>query len=253
MMALVPVPDGDSQGDSAMAAATPASLTLKGIPAEVKNQIYSLLVTNSRDVSVRKFIKLREQSRGAPSWEQFRSSIVVYPLTMTCRQMRTEFGSILAATPIRRYCFVVNNLDPNQLALFREFTRRYCPTDTDWMPPILRGYQVVLCLKLDSKIFSSVEAYLREARVQARNGGPRSLWEDYSEIESRLIPSSGVCGTSTSNSKSMTQAQAELARSAVRSIRNINEICGLYMLDEPEREAINLLLVHLTSLANNLD
>lgn len=236
-----------------MATATPASPTLQGIPAELRNKIYGYLVTNSRDVSVRKFLKLSQQSRGAPSWEQFQLSIVVHPLTMTCRQMRTEFGSVLAATPILRYCFIVDNLDPHQLALFRESTRKYCPTNTDCMPPILREFQVVLCLKLDSKIFSSVEAYVREARVQARHGGPYCFWEDHTEIESRLMPSSGVCGDSTNKSKPMTKAQAELARSAVRSIHDVYRVAGLYKVDKPEREAIRLLLVHLTSIADNQD
>jgi hypothetical protein len=237
-----------------MADVTPASATLQGIPPELRNKIYVHLLTEPRNVSVRKFLKLREEGRGGFIWEQFQSAIAVHPLTLTCRQMRSEFSSVLTTTPGQTYCFIVDNLDPHQLALFREFTRTYCFSERasdKSFPPILIEREVVLCLKLDGKILPSIEAYVREAQVQHRRGSFRVILREFSEIKSMIMAGSSVFGDSTSKSKSMTKAQAEVTRRTARGIYDVYEAYGLYKLDDPEQQAISLLFDHSTAMADN--
>jgi hypothetical protein len=149
-----------------MADIMPASATLQGIPPELRNKIYDRLLTEPRNVSGCKLLKLIEQSRGGYFWKQFQSAIAEHPLTLTCRQMRTEFGSVLATTPGQTYRFIVDNLDPHQLELFREFARTFCyphRVSDELFPPLFIFHEVVLCLKVDSNILSSIKAYRREA------------------------------------------------------------------------------------------
>ena len=90
--------DDSSQGDST-AMAIPASPTLQGIPPELKNKIYDYLAS-TRDVSGAKFVKIHKDVWSGDEpwelWEQFKLAVGVHPLTMTCRQLRTEFSPVIA-------------------------------------------------------------------------------------------------------------------------------------------------------------
>ena len=156
-MALITTTDDDSQSRCDVA---PASASLQGIPLELRNKTYNCLLTEPRNICSRKLPELREGSPGDDLWKQFQSAIAVHPLTAACRQVRTDFGSILATTAGQTYRFNVNNLDPHQLAVFRELLATYCfsykISDKNF-PPLLFT-EVVLCPNLDNKILPSIEA-----------------------------------------------------------------------------------------------
>ena len=144
-MALIITTDDDSQSRCDVA---PTSASLRGIPPELRNKTYNRLLTEPRNICSHKLLELREGSPGNVPWEQFQSAIAVHPLTAIYRQMRTEFGSILATTAGQTYHFDVNNPDPHQLAVFRELLATYCfpyETSDKNFPPLLFT-EVVLCL-----------------------------------------------------------------------------------------------------------
>lgn len=92
-------PHHDSQTDCTMAEVTPASPTLQGIPPELRNKIYYYLALNEpRNVSGCRLLKLHTRTRGGDIWRQFLLAVAAHPLTLTCRQMRKEFSSVLATT-----------------------------------------------------------------------------------------------------------------------------------------------------------
>jgi len=245
-MASVPVIDGDTQSHGAMTDATPASPTLQGIPPELRNKIDDLLLAEPRNVSGSKLLKLRRCSGGGDLWKQFQSATAVHPLAVTCHQMRTEFGSALATTPGQTYCLIVDNLDLDQLALFREFVATYCFSHriSDKNFPPLLFTEVVLCLKLDSNILPSVEAYGQAARFQYRCSYG-VIPSAFSKVMILHKSSSSVCDDSTSKSKSMTKAQAKLARG---SLRRMSDAYDLY---EPDLRVMRLLVGHLTEMVDN--
>jgi hypothetical protein len=229
-----------------MADVTPASPTLQGIPPELRNKIYDHLLTEPRNVSGRQLLKLRTQSRGSDLWKQFQSSIVPHSLTMTCRQMRTEFGSVLATIAGQNYHLIVDNLDPHQLAVFRDFIATYCfsyKTSDRNFPPLL-FQEVVLCLSLDHNILSSIMAYRFVAHVQ-----PRSCYgtvtRDCSGVKFMLKDGSSVYDDPTGQNKFTTKEQAKLAKVA---------LCGIlehYQLYEPDQTVMRYLLSRLTEMADN--
>ena len=150
-----------------MAEVTPASPSLQGVPPEMRNKIYNYLLTEPRNVSGRKLAELREYSRGGDLWKQFQSAITVHPLTATCRQMRTEFGSVLATTAGQTYHFNVDNLDPYQIALFREIVIEYCFSHIIYDKKLisLQIHKVVLCVNLDGNILGTVDRGLQRSSM----------------------------------------------------------------------------------------
>ncbi|GAB7323872.1 hypothetical protein MBLNU13_g07307t1 [Cladosporium sp. NU13] len=237
-----------------MADVTPASPSLQGIQPELRNKIYDHLSAEPCNVSGRKLLKLREQSRGGDLWEQFQSAILEHPLIATCRQMRTEFGSVLATKARKTYRFIVHNLDWHQLAVFREFAHMYCylymyECSEKYYPPLLY-HKVVLYLKIDSNILPSIVAYGEAARVQSRSLD-FPIYHHSVGIKHMIMPGNSVYGDSTSKSKSVTKAQAELARDALRGLCKAYELYGLYKLHKPEQEAIGFLLDHLNEMVDS--
>lgn len=230
-----------------MADVTPASPSLQGIPPELRNNIYDqLALTEPRNVSGRKLLELRRQYPGGDLWKQFKSAIAVHPLTMTCRQMRTEFSPVLATTAGQIYHLIIDNLDLTQLELFRKFVERYCLSyriSDKSFPPLL-FHEVVLCPKLDSNILPSVEAYRRKARSESyerRCVIPRA----FSEVVVLHESSGSVYDNLASKNNLMTKAQAKLARGALRRMGNVYDLC------EPDLEVIRLLVGHLTKMVDN--
>ena len=215
----------------------------------MRNKIYKYLLTEPRNVSGRKLVELREHSRGGDLWKQFQSAIAIHPLTATCRQMRTEFGSVLATTAGQIYHFNVNNLDPYQLTLFREFVTKYCFShmifDKNFPRPLI--HEVVLCLNLDGNIIPSIKAY-REAAYFQSHSPYAAITRHCSSVTFMLKDDSSDCDDSTSKSKSMTKVQAKLARDALRRICDVYEPYQLY---EPDLSAMRLVLRRLTEMVNN--
>lgn len=237
----------DTESDCAMADDTPAPPSLQGIPPELRNKIYDqIALTEPRNVSGRKLLELRRQSPGGDLWKQFQLATTVHPLTMTCRQMRTELSPVLATTARQTYHLIVDDLDLNQLELSRQFVAKYCFSHiiSDKTFPPLLFHEVVLCPKLDSDILPSVEAYRRKARAESYEGRcviPRA----FSKVLILHEPSSSGYDSSISKSNPMTKAQAKLARGSLRRMGNA------YDLYEPDLKVIRLLVGHLTEMVDN--
>lgn len=247
-MALVSATDGDSQSHCGMTDLTPASASLQGIPPELRNKIYGQLLTESRNVSDRRLLELREDSPGGDFWKQFQSAIAAHPLTATCRQMRAEFSPILASTAGQNCCLVVDNVDLHHFALFREFIATYCFSHriSDKNSPPLLFQEVIPCLRLDSTILPSVEAFGQAARCEARCPYvSMTRAGDFAEVKILPEASSGVLDHSTSRRKCMSKAQAKLARGALR------RMCDAYEFYEPDRRVMRLLITHLTEMVDN--
>jgi hypothetical protein len=165
---------------------------------------------------------------------------------MMCRQMRLEFGPLLATTAGQVYCLTVDNLDLYQLELFRRFVATYCfshriPEKN--LPPLLFE-EVVLCLKLNSNVLPLTEAYGQAAQAQARCGYG-AIKSTFSEVI--LLPNSSrsVHDNSISKRHSMTKAQAKLARGALR------RTCDSRGLYEPDLRVMRLLIAHLIEMVDN--
>jgi hypothetical protein len=103
-----------------MASTTPASPTFKGIPLELKHQIFGYLM-HLGEISGRMFLKKRKAEYSGDLMLQFIAATMTNALSLTCHQLRAEFNMYLATTAKRRYVFIVNNFDPEQLLLFRLF------------------------------------------------------------------------------------------------------------------------------------
>jgi hypothetical protein len=255
-MALVPVPDGDPQSDSAVAAAALASPTLQGIPAELRNKIYDYLaLTTPRNVSGHKLLMLRRGSiysrdRSISFWKQFQAATAVHPLTLTCRQIRTEFSSVLATTAGQTYCLVVDHFDWQQFELFPEFIATYCfsyRVSSKNFPPLLFD-EVMLCVKMDTCALELIEANGWAARVQLR-GSYGVISGDFSEVTilPEMLPGFNSISYDTYNSgiKPTPEAQAQRARDTLRRISDN------YEYHKPDPRVRRLLVTHLNEKLDN--
>jgi hypothetical protein len=258
-MALVPIPDGETQSDSAMATAAPASPTLQGIPAELRNKIYGYLaLTTPRNVSGHKLLMLRQQlrsiyfrGRSISLWEQFQLATAVHPLTLTCRQIRTEFSSVLATTAGQTYCLIVDNFDSEQFELFYEFIATHCfsyRVSSKNFPPLLFS-EVMLCISMNTRTLASIEAYGWAVRVQ-----PRSdygvITGDFSEVTTWPEPRISFfdqleISTSEREPRSVSERQAELVEDILR------RICDAYEHYKPDQRVRRLLITHLHEKLDN--
>ena len=101
---------------------------MQGIPPELRNQIYGLVVaipTDNRIILGRKLAQAAKKLEyDGDVREQALSTVVQHPLSMTCRQIRAEFQSgfqdAYTRSQSQSYEFVVNNFDIEQLKLFEE-------------------------------------------------------------------------------------------------------------------------------------
>lgn len=145
-----------------------------------------------------------------------------------------------------RLNFDVNNLDPHQLAVFRELLATYCFSHeiSDKNFPPLLFTEVVLCLNLDDKFLPSIEAYAGEAHGQARDDYSAAT-RDSPGINLVLKDHSSVFTGSNSKSMSMTKERAKLARDALRYIHSRYELC------QPDQRAMMLVFGRLTEMVKN--
>lgn len=209
--ALTPVSNGSSS--SMMANTTPATPTLQGIPPELRNKIYECLATTeSRKVSGRKFANLRHDAKDGNVWQQFQSSIAVHPLAMTCHQMHTEFGQVLATRTGQTHNLIVENLDQEQLDHFLAFVRTHCFPQrlSDMNLPPLLDEEVTLCLKFSDNVLHTTQTFIAALSRRGTSGLIR-----HRSLEIVVLPKVD------SGSEIMTKAEALLARGALcRTRRN---------------------------------
>lgn len=239
-MKFVPTPEGDPQSHCAMTDVAPASASLQGIPPELRNKIYYYLaLTTPRNVSGSKLVELRRFPQGSNLWKQFQLATATHPLTLTCRQMRTEFRSVLTTTPGQTYCLIVDSCDRDQFELFCEFIATYCfshrISDKNF-PPFL-FHEVVLCMELHDHILASFEVNGWAERVQLRcDCGV--IKGDFSEVTTLPGSSSSIYDDSTSKGNSTSKAQAKDARETLRRISDA------YERYEPDQRVRRLLITH---------
>lgn len=166
-----------------MASTTPASPTLIGIPLELKHQIFGHLTT-SGEVSGRKFLKKHKEEYSGDLFLQFISAIATNSLSVTCHQLRAEFGMFLATNAKQHHIFVVNNLDPGQLLLFRTFLATYrLPhqhSDSTIPPHLFRD--ATLRLELDDNICQSVTAYHKTLVRYNGHGIVPEAFDDFPKV-----------------------------------------------------------------------
>ncbi|GAB7335570.1 hypothetical protein MBLNU13_g07905t1 [Cladosporium sp. NU13] len=195
-----------------MARTTPASPSFTGIPLELKHQIFGHLM-HTGEVSGRMFLKKHKQEYSGDLLLQFISSSVTNALSMTCHQLRAEFDLFLATTANRPYVFIVNNLDPEQLLLFRTFltTCRLSRQHSDSTIPLHLFQNVTLYLELNGDIHQSVAAYHKTLVRYNGHGIVPEAFDDYPKIVVQPEPSTWDSGRSAARTMSLIKAQAELA------------------------------------------
>jgi len=231
----------------------PASPTLQGIPLELRTKIYTYLAINEpRDVSGHQFVKMSRESQSSSSgdlWKQFQSAITPHPLTLTCRQMFSEFNHVLLTTSGQTYNLIVNNLDLEQLALFHRFVRAHCSshriTETMSQPLPLLFKDVTLSLHLDGDVLQSIEAYI-EGLKTALPYRHRGAFDALSEV--KILPgnSSGVSGDRVTNeTESLTESQVTSARFAMHRICFFHGFFGLDM------KVVELMHAHFAGMADS--
>ncbi|KAM0703669.1 hypothetical protein Q7P35_009608 [Cladosporium inversicolor] len=228
-----------------MADITPASPTLQGIPPELRNKIYDhLALTTPRNVFGHKLLELRKfpRDRSFGLWKQSQLATAVHPLTMTCRQMRTEFNSVLATTVGQNYCLIVDNFDSDQFVLFCEFIAKHCfsyrVSDKN-LPPLLFN-EVMLCIKMSTRTLASIEAYGWAALVHPR-GDYGVITGDFSEITMRPEPRFSFFDKweyPFRRRESESERQAEPVKDILRPI------CDAYERFEPDERVRRLLITH---------
>lgn len=202
-----------------MASTTLASPSFTGIPLELKHQIFGHLM-HMGEVSGRMFLNKHKGEYSGDLLLQFISASVTNALSMTCHQLRAEFDLFLATTAKRPYVFIVNNLDPEQLLLFRNFFATYRlshqPSDST-VPPNL-FHNVTLYLELNGDIHQSVAAYHRTLVRYNGHGIVPEAFDDYSNIVVQPEPSPCDSGISAGRTMSLIRAQAEPVVNELRCI-----------------------------------
>ena len=106
--------------------------TLLGLPAELRNQIYTLLAAgDTRPLLVSHLMQLEAQTSPLPDLrdnaavEALLNSVVgLHPLSRTCRQLRNEFQPLFLRTATG-HRLIVNNFDLAQIEYVADFIHKH--------------------------------------------------------------------------------------------------------------------------------
>jgi len=228
-----------------MASTTPASPSFTGIPLELKYQIFGHLVYVG-EVSGRMFLNKHKDEYSGDLLLQFISASVTNALSTTCHQLRAEFDLFLVTTAKRPYVFIINNLDPEQLLLFRNFFATYRlshqPSDSTVPPHLFQN--VTLYLELNGDIHQSVAAYHKTLVRYNGHGIVPEAFDDYPKIVVRPEVSPWDFSISSGRTMSLIKAQAELA---------VNELRCMYeshLCLKPDRIAVKSMIDYLGSISD---
>jgi hypothetical protein len=240
-----PILQSEGALTTATATSLPSSPTLQGIPRELRDKIYHEVAAIDRTISVRGLLKsYRQGKHNGDLWKQFQSFVAGHPLSMTCRQMRTELDPIFANTAGATYHFVVDNFDLEQLALYNRFVCTYCfrPRISDTNFPPLLYKEVGLRLKLDCNVFESTHIFCNVLASQ------RHCYAFTPESLSSIM-SVSVCDLTSMSS--MTEAQAKRTRGM---LRRLYEPRSLRSRDASAAEVhlLGLLVAQLNSMVDTL-
>jgi hypothetical protein len=191
------------------------------------------------EVSGRMFLQKRKAEYSGDLLLQFIAATKTNALSLTCHQLRAEFNMYLAMTAKRRYVFIVNNFDPEQLLLFRQFlaTYRLSRQHSDSTIPSNLFENVTLCLELDDDIHQSIKAYHKTLARYNGHGIVPEAFDDSSRIVVQPVDSTHGSGGLAARSTSMTKAQINLAVREIRCIydgrlcRGSDRITVKYLMD----------------------
>lgn len=228
-----------------MACTTPALPSFTGIPLELKHQIFGHLM-HMGEVSGRMFLKKHKDEYSGDLLLQFISASVTNALSMTCHQLRAEFDLFLATTATRPFVFIINNLDPEQLLLFRNIFATYRlsqqPSDSTVPPHLFQN--VTLHLELNGEIHQSVAAYHKTLVRYNGHGIVPEAFDDYPNVVVQPEVSRWDSGISAGRTMSLIKAQAELAVNELRCIYE-SRLCF-----KPDRFAVKSMIDYLGSISD---
>jgi hypothetical protein len=102
--------------------------TFRGLPSELRNQIYGLVAASTTEKRTILGHKLAQAAKAfdhdGDVREQALAAAVQHPLSMTCRQIRAEFQSgfhdVYTRSQSQRVDLVINNFDIEQMKVFEE-------------------------------------------------------------------------------------------------------------------------------------
>ena len=228
-----------------MASTKPASPSLTGIPLELKHQIFAHLM-HLGEVSGRMFLKKHKEEYSGDLLLQFIAASVTNALSTTCRQLRAEYDLFLATAAKRPYVFIVNNLDPEQLLLFRSFLATY-PLSHQYsdstVPPRL-FQNITLCLELNGDVNQSAVAYHKTFVSYNGHGIVPEAFGDYAKIVVRPEVSAWGSESTAGRTMSLIKAQAGVAVNELRYIKD-SRLCL-----RPDRVAVNSIIKYLGSISD---
>ena len=212
---------------------------------ELKHKIFGHL-THMGNVSGRMFLKKHKDEYSGDLLLQFISASDPHALSMTCHQLRAEFDLFLATTAKRPYIFIVNNLDPEQLLLFRSFlsTYRLSRQYSDSTVPPHLFENVTLYLELNGDLHQSVAAYHKIFVRYNGHGIVPEAFDDYPKIVVRPEVSPWDSEVSVGRTMSLIKAQADLAVNELRCIYE-SRLCL-----NPDRIAVKSMIDYLRSISN---
>lgn len=201
----------------------PPQASLLGLPRELRDQIYGYLTEDeSRIILGWQFVQVHKRHYPALSYEGcFASAIALHPLSMTCKQMLTEFQPEHLRATKTRWTFSVNNFDLEQLQVFSDYVNTGTSVKlTDGagaaqLDP--RVYSKVDCnvelrlrFQMDNNAVSSF-ARLRDMHFTDSVGSFRCLKSARTEIAIRCQPRTGA---SANRMQGMTKEEAKRIRSS---------------------------------------
>lgn len=205
----------------------PPQASLLGLPQELRDQIYGYLTEDeSRIILGWRFVQVYKRHYPALSHEgYFTSAIALHPLSMTCKQMLTEFQPELLRATKTRWTFSVNNFDLEQLQFFSDYVNTVTSVKladeagAAQLDP--RIYSILDCnvelrlrFQMDSNAVSSF-ARLRDMHFTDSVGSFRCLKSARTEVAIRCQPRTGA---SANHMQVMTKEEAKRIRSSFKEV-----------------------------------
>ena len=201
----------------------PPQASLLGLPQELRDQIYGYLTEDeSRIILGWRFVQAYKRHYPALSYEGcFTSAIALHPLSMTCKQMLTEFQPALLRVTKTRWTFSVNNFDLEQLQFFSDYVNTSTSVKladeagaAQLNPHIYSkldcNVELRLQFQMDNNAVSSF-ARLRDMHFTDSLGSFRCLKSARTEVAIRCQPRTGA---SANHIQGMTKEEAKRIRSS---------------------------------------
>jgi len=148
-------------------AGPPPDASLLGIPPEMRNAIYRLVVDDIDEVSI---IGRRLDSSKATSTDHawLWDTMAKHPLSQTCRQLRQEFDPVhrhrALTTGVAQYCLELEDFDVERINVFAEVVRSMPKTIQGRLKETVDGSGSIIRFNLTYRILSSIDKLKRRWR-----------------------------------------------------------------------------------------